>query len=194
MQEDDEPKNVKDIVVEMKDISELIVDLAYSSILFNSKEMASEVENLMERASELKYRARQIALLASRTSKDAEQLSGILQIVNTTEDIARAAYNMTTLLDLNLNTGAILNFLFKEADEKINTIVIPEDSPVINKRIGNMHTESEMGVRVIAIKRGRTWIYDPEEDIRIKPKDVFILSGTEDGYKHFRDMILVNGK
>ena len=38
-------KSVKDILVEMKNISELMVDLAYSALLFNSKDAAEEVKN-----------------------------------------------------------------------------------------------------------------------------------------------------
>ena len=38
--------SVKDILIEMKNLSELMVDLAYSSVLFQNKEAAEEVLNL----------------------------------------------------------------------------------------------------------------------------------------------------
>ena len=39
-------RNVKDILVEMKDTSELMIDLAYSALLTNSQDIADEVEDL----------------------------------------------------------------------------------------------------------------------------------------------------
>ena len=36
--------SVKDILIEMKDMSELMVDLAYSAVLFNNKAAAEEVD------------------------------------------------------------------------------------------------------------------------------------------------------
>ena len=47
--------NVKDLFVEMKNISELAVDLAYSSILFDSEKMAEEVDDLEEVMNELNF-------------------------------------------------------------------------------------------------------------------------------------------
>ena len=41
--------SVKDILIEMKDMSELMVDLAYSAVLFNNKDAAEEVLTLENR-------------------------------------------------------------------------------------------------------------------------------------------------
>ncbi|RLF78739.1 potassium channel protein, partial [Thermococci archaeon] len=44
-----QPKSVKEIFIEMKNIVELMVDLAYTAILFGDKEIAEEVLDLEER-------------------------------------------------------------------------------------------------------------------------------------------------
>ena len=41
---DDKPKNVKELLVELKDESELMVDLAYAAVFFNEEKLAQEVE------------------------------------------------------------------------------------------------------------------------------------------------------
>ena len=41
--DDAEPKNVKDLLVELKDSSELMVDLAYAAVFFNEEKLAEEV-------------------------------------------------------------------------------------------------------------------------------------------------------
>ena len=40
---DDQPKSVKDLLVELKDASELMVDLAYAAVFFNDEKLAREV-------------------------------------------------------------------------------------------------------------------------------------------------------
>ena len=46
---DDEPKTVKELLVELKDASELMVDLAYAAVFFNEEKLAREVDRLEER-------------------------------------------------------------------------------------------------------------------------------------------------
>ena len=47
--------SVKDILIEMKDMSELMVDLAYSAVLFNNKDAAEEVLTLENRLNSMNY-------------------------------------------------------------------------------------------------------------------------------------------
>ena len=46
---DEQPKSVKDLLVEAKDASELMVDLAYAAVFFDDEKLAREVERLEER-------------------------------------------------------------------------------------------------------------------------------------------------
>ena len=41
-------------------------------------------------------------------------------------------------------------------------------------------------MRIIAIKRGIRWIYDPEDDVKLKEGDGIVVRGTEDGYERLR--------
>ena len=44
--DDHEPHTVKDLLVELKDVSELMVDLAYAAVFFNEDKLADEVIRL----------------------------------------------------------------------------------------------------------------------------------------------------
>src|SRR5204863_206088 len=44
MAEEEQPKNVKELLVELKDASELMVDLAYAAVFFNENSLAEEPE------------------------------------------------------------------------------------------------------------------------------------------------------
>lgn len=49
------PAPVRETLIQMKDISELMIDLAYSSALFNNKELAEEVMALESKVDDLVY-------------------------------------------------------------------------------------------------------------------------------------------
>ncbi|HDM67091.1 MAG TPA: potassium transporter TrkA, partial [Thermoplasmatales archaeon] len=85
-----EPTSVKELLTEMKNISELIIDLAYSAVLFHNEEIAEEVKYLDVRMDKLNYEIRMMALMATRTKEDAEQLAGILQVAEAAESISNA--------------------------------------------------------------------------------------------------------
>ncbi len=176
-------ENVKDLLVEIKEKSELIVDLAYSAIILDSKDMAQEVAKLEEEIEDLTYRIRILTMLAANTQDEAEQLAGILQMADSSKNLANAAADIAYLLDLDITARPFLPSLFLKADEKIHVVKVYPESSIVNRTLGDLNIEAESGVRIIAIKRGRSWIYDPEDDVRIKAEDILILRGTEDGYE-----------
>ena len=184
--DESQPTTVKEILVEMKDVSELMVDLAYSTIIFDSEDMAREVEFLRDKMSDLKYEIRLTAMLAARTPKDAEELTAILQVAEAAGEIANAACDMVTLLDLVIEDRPFFPFLFKDADEKINVVKVESESSILNRKISDLHIESETGLKIIAMKRGRAWLYDPDEEMVLKPNDVLIVAGTEDAYLYLK--------
>ena len=176
-------ESVKDLLVDIKEKSELIVDLAYSALIFDSEDMAQEVEKLEKEMDELVYKIRIKTMLAANNYEEAEQLSGILQVADAAKNIANAATDIVYILDLDITMRPFLPSLLSQADEKLHVVIVSKDSSIVNRRIGELNIEAETGVRVIAIKRGKKWIYDPEGDVRIKEGDVLIIRGTEDGYQ-----------
>ncbi|UCF08951.1 MAG: potassium transporter TrkA [Thermoplasmata archaeon] len=177
-----EPTSVKELLTEMKDVSELIVDLAYSAVLFDSKEIGEEVAYLESKMDTLKYQIRLASMLAARNVEEAEQLAGILQVAGAAETIANAAGDMVKLLDIDIESRPFIPSILKDADEKINTTVIASGSSLDGKTLGKLSLESEIGVRVIAVKRNKKWIYDPEEKMKLKCDDRLIVRGVADGF------------
>jgi len=176
-----EPQSVKELLTEMKDISELIIDLAYSAVLFNNNDMAEEVKFLDVRMDKLNYDIRMMAMMASRTKEDAEQLAGILQVAEAAETISNAAGDIVDLLSKE-KTGPILPKILKEADEQLFRSKVNTESNACNQNIGDLKVESETGMRIIAIRRGDCWIYNPRADVKIKADDWLITRGTDEGH------------
>lgn len=177
-----EPTSVKELLTEMKDISELIIDLAYSAVLFDSDEIAEEVKYLDVRMDKLNYDIRMMAMMAARTKEDSEQLAGILQIAEAAESISNAAGDIANLLSLKIKTRPIIPKILKKADESLFRIEVSPKSKACNQKIGVLKVESETGMRIIAIRRGDCWIYNPRSDTVIKEHDWLIVRGTDEGY------------
>jgi uncharacterized protein with PhoU and TrkA domain len=183
-----EPTSVKELLTEMKDVSELIVDLAYSAVVFDSKEIGEEVSHLEFKMDKLKYQIRLASMLAARNVDEAEQLTGILQVASAAETIANAAGDIVKLLDMDIESRPFIPSILKNADEKINTTVISGSSSLADKTLGQLSLESELGVRIIAIRRMKKWIYDPEDDMRLKTGDRIIVRGVMDGFIRLKNL------
>lgn len=184
-----EPTTVKELLTEMKDISELIIDLAYSSAVFDSDDIAEEVKYLEVRMDKLNYDIRIMAMMAARTKEDAEQLAGILQLAEAAESISNAAGDIANLLSYEEKTRPILPKILKYADEKLFRIEVADESSACNQIIGDMRIESETGMRIIGIRRGKCWIYNPQPETSLHAKDWLIVRGTDDGFQDLRNFI-----
>jgi len=176
-----EPTTVKELLTEMKDISELIIDLAYSAVLFDNEDISEEVKYLEVRMDKLNYDIRMMAMMAARTKEDAEQLAGILQVAEAAETISNAAGDIVKLLSRE-KTGPILPKILKQADEQLFRINVKKESKACNKKIGDLKVESETGMRIIAIRRGDCWIYNPQSDTSLQENDWLITRGIKEGY------------
>jgi uncharacterized protein with PhoU and TrkA domain len=178
-----EPLTVLEILSEMKDLSELMTDLAYSALVLDSDPIGHEVETLAARMDWLKYQLRLMTSLSVRTKEDAEQASGILQIGDASEHIANAASDMIELLDANVQLRPFLGKVFDEADDRVGTLVVPEPSPAHGKTLGELRFESDTGVRILAIRRGRRWVYRPDASAQMQHGDTLLIRGQQEGSK-----------
>ncbi len=184
--EEDEHMTVRELLTEMKDISEVIVDLAYAALLFDSQEIGAEVHHLGSRMDTLNHEIKIRMMLASRTKQDAVQLSVLLQVAEGAAAMSKAAGDIVDLLELNPKGSPIVSLVLKEAEEKIRLQTLSEQSDMKGKTLESLSVETETGMRIIAIKRGIRWIYDPEKEVTLKEGDVLVVRGTEDGFERLR--------
>ncbi|MFW5928597.1 MAG: potassium channel family protein [Thermoplasmatota archaeon] len=181
-----EDTNVRELLTLMKDNSELIADLAYAGIVFENEDLAEEVRHLESEMDNMMYQIRLKCMLSARTIEDAEQLSGLLQIASAAEKLSDASEDMVKLLDMDLELKKLLPHIMREADERIHTLKVSQESDMVNKKIGDLHLESVTGIRIIAIRRKNRWIYGPNGHTLIKGDDILITRGVEEGYKELK--------
>ena len=181
------PKTVREILTEMKDTSELIADLAYAALLFNSHQMAEEVRLLEVEMDELKYQLEMTVMLAARDPEDAEKLAAVLQVANATEHISNAAADIVALLDTPLEHRPVLFSILREGDEMIAFVWVPKDRE--RESLESIYERSSTGLRILAIKRGKRWIYDPEDDFKVRGGDGLVISGAEDAIDELKEYL-----
>lgn len=176
-------KSVKDILVEMKNISELMVDLAYSALLFNSKDAAEEVKKLENKVNRLNFEIKKVSLLAARSVEDAEKLTALLEVGEAAETIANSAKDIADLVLKGIKPHPVFKMVIEESEEIINRVTIDKGSELANKSLGEILLATRTGMRVIAIRRNETWIYGPDRNTMLLEEDNLIAKGNEAGYE-----------
>ena len=174
--------NVKDVLVQMKDISGSMVDLAYSAVLYSNPEIAKEVYKLEERMHSLLYKMRIAIMLGARNMDDAVEFAGILQIASAAEKIASAAGDIAKIAE----SVDITQYLDRsDFEEAVINVRIKPASELTNKTLEGLKLETETGMSVLAIKRGSKWMYLPPGSERLKEGDLIIISGPTEGIPAF---------
>ncbi len=173
--------SIKDILIEMKNLSELMVDLAYSAILFNSKDAAEEVLKLENKVNSLNYEIKKQSLVAARSVEDAEKLTALLEVAEAAESIANAAKDLAEIVIKGFKPHPVFKMVMEEAEELIVSVTVQNGSELINKSLGELFLANRTGMIVIAIRRNESWIYGPDKHTVILKEDTLIAKGTEVG-------------
>ena len=174
------PAPVRETLIQMKDISELMLDLAYSAALFHNKELAEEVMELETKVDDLVYLLYMNLMLAARDKDDAEKLSGVAKVGSLTNAISDAAADIASLVIHDIGVHPTVREGFQRAEEHLTRVKVDEDSFLAGKTIDDLDLAAEVGVDIIAIRRGRIWHINPDKEI-ILPDDVLVARGTADG-------------
>ena len=174
------PVSVRETLIQMKDISELMIDLAYSAALFNNLGLAEEVMELERRMDTLVYVLNMNLMLAARDKEDAESLAGVAKVGSLPNSISDAAADIAGIVLNNIGIHPIVREVFQRTEEHLARVQMTESSILAGKTVEDMDLAAEVGVDIIAVRRGRHWMINPEKEI-ILPEDVLMARGTAEG-------------
>lgn len=172
---------IKNLLIEMKDMSELMIDLAYSAVLFNSKDAAEEVLKLEDKVNSMNYEIKKQSLVAARSMEDAEKLTALLEIAEATESIANAAKDLADIVITGFKPHPVFKMVMEESEVSMLRTAIEASSELCNNSLGDLLLVNRTGMFVIAIRRNDSWIYGPNRDTIILEGDVLLAKGTETG-------------
>jgi len=180
-------KKIIDMLVELKDTSELMMDLAYSSILFNSKELAHEVQMLEERMDTLHTEFELLVLSRCIKPEESKNFLGLIRLGVVTEKIADAAAQIAGVVLRGLEPHQVLKLAIKEAEETVTHVHVSKKSKLAGKSLQEAQVHEETGMWVLAVKRGDKWIR-PKPDTVIEAGDLLIASGYTEGEEDLRKL------
>jgi len=176
----------------MKDIAMLMIDLAYSAVVFNSRDIAEEVLDLEEKIDVLTYLVQMNAMLAARDAEDAEQLTALLKVATATDKMSDAAADIAITVLKGIEVHPLIVEAIRTAEEPITRVIVSEHSVLSNKKLGELKLRTDMGIDIIAIKRGHKWIYDPSKNTTIEVNDVLFARGSRTGIDKLTKLALGN--
>ena len=188
MFDEERPHNVKELLVESKDVSELMIDLAYAAVFFNEAELADEVEELEERLDAYLRRLREISMLAARSPEDAEAMAGVLQIASAIEKIGQAASDIGRVVGAKLGIPHALRPDLRHADEIVGRVRVREEAPCVGRSLRELLLPSETGMWLMAIRRGTEWEFDPQAESVLSEGDVLLFQGPAEGVNLLREI------
>ena len=173
---------------EAKDASELMVDLAYAALYFDDEGMADAVLGLEEDMSALVHEMRSLAMLAVRHPREVDGMSSVLQVVSSIEQIANAAVDISKIVLHHLGIPWALIVDLAQAAEVSHRLVVAEGSHLANRPLRDMELPVAVGMRVVAIQRGRHWLTDVRGDSIVEPDDVLFMRGDPAGIVRLREL------
>lgn len=187
--DDHQPRNVKDLLAEAKDVSELMVDLAYAAVFFNDDKLAKEVERLQSGLAWYLSKLRQVAMLAARSPEDAEKMGDVLHIAAAIEKIGDAASDIARVVHARLGIPAALRPDLRHADEIVGRVRVRKDADVVGRSLRELLLPSETGMWLLAVRRGDEWEFGPDADTVLSGGDVLLYQGPEEGQNSLRELV-----
>jgi len=173
---------------EAKDTSELMVDLGYAALFFADERIAEEVHELEDRLNALVHEMREICVLAARSKHDAAQMSGVLHVVSAIERMGNAAVDISNIVTHRLGIPAALVADLGAAEEVAHRVRVREGSAIAGRRLEEVELPMNVGMRVVAVRRDRDWVIDPDGDELVLSDDILILRGAREGIAEVREL------
>ena len=176
------------MLIEMKNTSELMVDLAYSSMIYNNKDIAEEGMYLEEKIDQTYSKIQQMAV--EEAIKDGTPTNAliIIRLATSIEAISDSAARIADHVLRNVDIHPVIRESIRESDITIVRSKICKTSVLANKSLGDINLASETGMWIIAIKRGEGWLFGPTENTVLREGDILIAKGPIESVGHFQNL------
>ncbi|HYT29938.1 MAG TPA: TrkA C-terminal domain-containing protein, partial [Actinomycetota bacterium] len=170
-----------DILIEMKNAAEVAVGLAYSSLLFKDPALAAEVATLEARSDFLHDELESWVLKAAPEARNSDELRGLLRLGYASESIFDAARDMTWVIEHGEELHPVVQMALEETDEVAAETLVEPGCRADGRSLKQLQLETETGMFVLAVQRGRRWTYRPRPRFQLEGGDRVISIGPEEG-------------
>jgi uncharacterized protein with PhoU and TrkA domain len=167
-------KNVVDLIVEMKNMVNLAIALGFSALLMQDKKIVEKIHELEEEIDLRQYEIEAECMLASKTPKEALELTSVIRLSSAMEDISNAIKELIDSLSRGIPIHQTILKGLKDSIEVADYLEVKKKSKMIGKTLEEFTLNK---AEVIGLKRHDAWIYLPKRDTAIEEGDVLIISG-----------------
>ena len=180
---------LEEMLLELKDTSEFMVDLAYSSLIYNIKEIAEEVIFMSETMDELYAKIQDVMIgIGMNKPEEIARIVMITRLQTSIMSIAEAAKSIADVVIRGLGEHPVLAMSIKESETTISVAELSENSILRGKTFGEVRLSTQCGMFVIAIKRDRGYIFGPGKSVKMEAGDILIAKGPEEGVTWFKGL------
>jgi len=181
-------ENITNRLVELKNTSEISIDLAYSALLLNNAYLAEEVQLLHQKIESLDIDLEQLLLSCQLRGEDARGLISLIRMGIAAERISLAAAKIAQVVLRGDEPHPVLKMMIQAADETVERVSVPRNSPLIGKTLKDAQLPEETGWWVLVIRRGEKWVR-PKATTVIEEGDLLVASGYSDGEEDFKQVV-----
>jgi len=173
-------ERIEAMLVELKDTSEMMIDLAYSSLLYGNVEIAQQVLDLEEEMDDL-HTTFELAVLELKETRPSKGILGLIRLGLAAENFSDAAALIADAVVKGVKPHPVFRMALEEADETVLATTLDEDSTLVDRSLGDIGLEDDIGMRIICVKRGNKWTYNPPDNFVLKAADTIIVKGYSEG-------------
>jgi len=169
-------KNVVDLIVEMKNMVNLAIALGFSALIIKDKKIVDKIHELEEEIDVRQYEIEAECMLATKTPKDALELTSVLRLSSAMEDISNAIKELIDSVSRGIPIHPTILRGLKDSVEVADYVEVKKRSKVVGKTLAEF---TDGKVSVLGLKRNEKWSYLPDKNDVISTGDVLILSGRK---------------
>lgn len=169
------------LLIDMKDASELSVGLAYSSFLFNDKNLAAVVDSIDEKMSRKRERVETWVLDSAFESQSPLHLRGLLHLAEASETICEACADMVSIV----LEDEIIHPVIAQAMEDTNEVMVKVEVKDGAEAVGSFIDEHHSSFVAMTHIRNGKYLYDLSKPRKIEVGDVVIARGPIEAREAF---------
>ncbi|MEA2053862.1 MAG: TrkA C-terminal domain-containing protein [Candidatus Thermoplasmatota archaeon] len=179
-------KEAEKMLLELKEKAAFMVDLAYSSVIYDSRDLAEEVYELEEFMDVLNDNFQRLAIRDVKNEElEVNDALAMIQLAICSEMIADSAREIADVELRDVELHPIIKESVLASDEVFVRATVAPSSILKDKKLGDIELASKTGMWIIAIKRKNRWIYDPDKNTILKEGDIVFARGAREGMDHF---------
>ena len=182
-------KDIDGKFLDLKEKAQLMLDLAYSSLLYDNRVIAREVYHLEEEADREHTELQKMAIDDAVEDGDSDRALVYVKLATALEVIADSAREISDIALRDMDMHPIFQQSLRDSDSIITSATVSEASILKGKNLREMDLPTETGMWVIAVKRGKRWIYGPDGDFILQKGDMVIARGPTEAEDDFVSLV-----